>query len=124
MAEVIDHSGQRFGRLVVLRREGSTGGKATWLCACACGTECVVSGEYLRSGHTKSCGCLHRETCRELCRSLSLKHGQSYTPEYRTWVSMKGRCENPTHASYKNYGGRGIRVCPTWLDSFENFLAT
>lgn len=50
-------------------------------------------------------------------------HGLTESPEYRSWCSMKARCCNPRNPSYARYGGRGITVCPRWLDSFENFLA-
>jgi len=49
-------------------------------------------------------------------------HGGTYTPEYRSWQMMKSRCRNPNNASYKNYGGRGIKICKRWINSFENFL--
>lgn len=62
MAEVIDETGNRYGRLVVVQRAGSTPqGKAQWLCECDCGQETVVNGQYLRDGHTTSCGCRQNE---------------------------------------------------------------
>jgi hypothetical protein len=55
-----------------------------------------------------------------------IKHGQSLnnrkTPEYQTWQGMKARCLNPNGRSYRLYGGRGIKVCREWLDSFEAFF--
>lgn len=61
----------------------------------------------------KSCGCLPKTTT---------KHGYSDTPIYHVWESIKSRCLNPTNPHYKNYGGRGIKVCGGWKD-FETFLA-
>lgn len=46
-----------------------------------------------------------------------------YTPEYRAWVNMKQRCYNPKHVAFERYGGRGIKVCNRWLDSYENFIS-
>ena len=68
---LIDLTGQRFGRLTVLERDGSytlySGDSVpTWVCKCDCGTECIVMGRNLRSGATRSCGCLRREVSREL----------------------------------------------------------
>jgi len=57
---MIGLAGQRFGRLVALRACGRRkDGRMRWLCICDCGRECEVGGDCLRSGHTRSCGCLH-----------------------------------------------------------------
>lgn len=50
------------------------------------------------------------------------KHGLSRTQIYSVWSSMRARCENTKHIAFKNYGGRGIKVCKRWL-KFENFFA-
>ena len=50
-------------------------------------------------------------------------HGMSFSPEYKAWCDMLGRCRNPRHPGYKDYGGRGIRVCERWASSFSAFLA-
>jgi hypothetical protein len=183
--------GRRFGRLTVTVE--MLGRRArTFRCDCDCGTECEVLGENLRSGHTKSCGCLSREAATRrhsknrsgiigsrfgkltvigdaapyipqkqarvrvkcdcgkikivhitsLRRGLliscgchrdegivrrSVKHGnarrQQISDEYRTWTNMIGRCENSKSQRYDYYGGRGIKVCARWRESFENFLA-
>lgn len=80
-------------------------------CTCHCGRECVLNGESLKRGSTKSCGCL----------PASIKHGNVGTTEHSTWAAMKGRCLNKNSPAYADYGGRGIRVCERWLD-FRNFL--
>jgi hypothetical protein len=62
---------------------------------------------------------------KELQNRLSLsrvKHGMSYHPLYRVWLSMKSRCNNKKNLKYPRYGGRGIRVCDRW-NKFENFYA-
>lgn len=110
--------GQRFGRLTVLELAPSDKfGKARWKCRCDCGTECIKPARPLIAGESKSCGCLHQESVRR-----PRSHGYARTPVYRVWSAMKGRCENPSDTGYKNYGGRGIKVCTRW-QSFENFLA-
>lgn len=108
-------AGMKFGRLTVLKEVGKDNqGCITWLCRCECGIDVNIGGPSLRKGHTKSCGCLREE--------LSAKHRMSDTRFYRIWVGMKSRTSNPSHASYENYGGRGIVCCPRWRD-FENFKA-
>lgn len=52
-----------------------------------------------------------------------LKHGLSYTPEYRAWQTMRHRCTSPSNPAYPRYGGRGITICDRWLNSPQNFLA-
>jgi hypothetical protein len=110
-----DLTGQRFGRLVVERREGSIDGQAAWICKCDCGGTKRVRGYQLRSGKTASCGCLWLETI--------TKHRLCGTPEYNTWCHMISRCHDSENDSYENYGGRGIVVCDRWRYSFECFLA-
>lgn len=52
-----------------------------------------------------------------------VKHGLSYTSEYRAWQTMRLRCTAPENPAYPDYGGRGITVCDRWSDSVENFVA-
>lgn len=108
-------AGQKFNKLTALERAGfrtlSHCRKSLWKCRCECGVEVIVAQVDLVSGGTKSCGCLigkHKRT-----------HGGTGTPEFRIWDSMRRRCADP---SYKDYGGRGIKVCERWQD-FANFLA-
>lgn len=86
-----------------------------WKCQCICGNFAIVRGDQLKSGHTKSCGCLQKEKVS--------KHGKSKTREYKVWDSMIQRCTNSNDKDYDNYGGRGIRVCQGWRSSFEYFFA-
>lgn len=93
---------------------------------CDCGTLKIVTGKDLVSGNTKACGCLSRELSSQRAPGLygaRVKHGLYLTATYNTWCMMIQRCTNPNHDSFKNYGGRGIRVCPRWRESFEAFLA-
>jgi hypothetical protein len=118
-----DMRDKRFGRLIVLEYAGLHGkGKrqrACWRCVCDCGKKTTVIGHSLRSGHTKSCGCLNREAI----NFSVFKHGMCDIPEYSIWRAMKSRCYGLNNAAFKHYGGRGIRVCQEWNDSFVAFLA-
>jgi len=114
----IDLTGLTFGRLKVIRV--SVPGKAIkWLCLCECGRSVSIQGTHLRSGHTKSCGCLFGE----LRQAGNPTHGKSGTIEYRRWATMLRRCtSNPKAFHYPYYAGRGITVCHRWRESFEDFL--
>lgn len=114
---MIDLTGSRFGRLVVLRRDGSIKTNVAWRCLCDCGQESRVSGNRLRSGHTMSCGCLLAENRKRGTPT----HGMSHTRLFRAWTGMKTRCTNPMARSWPHYGGRGIRLCKEWSESFEAF---
>lgn len=124
-----DLAGQRFGRLVVLRVGRHTRrqrpGKPSvyrryWHCQCDCGNTIEVDAGSLRSGNTKTCGCVGKDRLGILRR----KHGLSviHKHEYSTWYSMINRCHNIKNANYNNYGGRGIVVCESWRDNFPAFL--
>lgn len=84
---------------------------------CNCGIEKLISQDSVRSGHTKSCGCLRKQ----LTRSRTKTHGLADSKEYRVWSGMIQRCTNPNHSRYEDYGGRGITVCDRWL-KFSNFI--
>jgi len=71
----------------------------------------------MKSGSTTSCGCYNKEVAATRLTS----HGMSDSKSYGTWEHMRNRCSNPNNAKFKNYGGRGITVCPRW-DSFDMFL--
>lgn len=115
----LDLTGQRFGMLVALELMGrNERGMARWRCRCDCGAEAVKTLGNLRSGHSKSCGCLRSTTtARE-----KTAHGMYGTPTYKSWSGMLTRCNNPRNHKYPAYGGRGIKVCERW-HAFENFLA-
>lgn len=124
--------GQRYGRLAVLaRRENSRHGHTQWLCACDCGGRVVTAALSLRSGKTKSCGCLLTETRGRNARAgaaklsaTKTKHGHALagTPEYAIWKTMRQRCMNSRCVDFKYYGARGISVCERWGD-FSAFFA-
>jgi hypothetical protein len=112
-------TGRRFNRLLVLSHAANKGGRTHWLCRCDCGAEKTVDGGSLVSGNTKSCGCLTVEAAKQRLTT----HGRTGSPEHWSWFAMRVRCNNPKSIQFHNYGGRGIRVCERWLNSFENFLA-
>lgn len=116
-----DLTGQRFGRLVVLREGCSKNGIIKWVCRCDCGNEKEILAGSLRNGATKSCGCLIREISSERSKKRFTTHGMRKSKEYTSWSNMKARCYNPKDISYKNYGARGITVCDAWLHDFEKF---
>lgn len=121
MSLKLNLKGQRFGRWTVLKRTSSRRWGSYWVCICDCGTRKEVSQGSLRRGDTRSCGCLRVEVVRALFQTHG--HGHPISPEYRAWRNMINRCERPATKEFKDYGARGIRVCPRWRSSFENFLA-
>lgn len=115
--------GYKFDRLTVVEDCGvqivSKKKQRVWKCKCVCGNIVFVTTSKLNNGSKRSCGCL-------MIESLgigSFKHGKSHSKEFNTWMGIKQRCCNSNYHSYKNYGGRGIKVCDRWLQSFENFYA-
>lgn len=111
-------AGTVFGRLTVIGDAAQKGTNSCSRCRCECGKEVVVVNYSLRSGHTRSCGCLSREATGARFR----KHGKAGSKLYDVWSAMRKRCENPADPAYGRYGGRGITVCKRWA-SFVNFLA-
>ncbi len=123
--QLLDLTGQRFGKLAVIKRAPNQGPWVMWRCMCTCGNESVVRGNSLRNG-TRSCGCLHfaPETGAKIGASLAT-HGHKRegkpSPTYVSWQAMCQRCLIPKSSSYPMYGGRGITVCERW-SKFTNFL--
>lgn len=118
--------GLKFGRLLAIgpieRKKSSTGGKRIiWLCECQCGNTAQVSDVCLRFNGTKSCGCAVKDHALRNAKRLT-KHGLYKSPEYETWKRMRRRCNDTTSPEYKNYGGRGIRVCDEWQNDFRAFF--
>lgn len=115
-----DRTGEKYGRLTALslveRREDRA---HIWRWQCECGAQKDISIKCVRSGHTKSCGCL----AKEVLRSRNMTHGLSKkeAKTYKTWKDARARCYNENNQDYMNYGGRGIKMSPSW-DSFESFF--
>lgn len=112
-------TGQRFGRLVVIKHLGklTSGGSGLhyWLCKCDCGNETSVYGGHLRLGRIVSCGCY--------CRERTTTHASCKHQLYRVWRGMIHRCHNEQSPEYANYGGRGVVVCQGWRSSPHSFFA-
>ena len=102
--------GDKFGRLTVVK---VTRGVMAISCRCVCGTRVAPHRGNLIAGRTRSCGCLHHERI--------TRHGQQGSPEYAIWQAVVQRCTNKKNRSYKNYGGRGIKLYPAWRD-FRVFI--
>lgn len=119
MAKIINLTGSVFGRLTALEISGRRCGQLKWKCICECGSTTEVFGAALRSGHTRSCGCLNDEILANRARTHGKSRSGEFQKEYTAWCSMKTRCKS----SRKDYGGRGIRVCDRWKNSFEDFLS-
>ena len=108
---LVIHSGDRFGSLVVtalLKRRAINGNKR-YRCRCDCGREKIIDRARLKR-NTRHCG-----------YKCGLKEYVTNQPEYWIRNAMIQRCYNRKKIGYKNYGGRGIKVCKRWRDSFANF---
>jgi hypothetical protein len=109
-----DITGNRYGKLIVIKRvKSDKQNNSRWLCQCDCGNTTITRKNALKSGQTKSCGCIHIKR--------STIHGMSNTPTYRSWCHLKERCDNKSFKRFKDWGGRGITYDPRWND-FINFF--
>ncbi len=123
------HSRQRDskGRVIAQNRELFIGLKFNLLtiialsdnplklkCKCDCGSIKDIATASLKASKVRSCGCLQRKAV--------TKHGYSRSSEYHNYHTMINRCYNSSADNYEDYGGRGIKVCERWLESFTNFL--
>lgn len=124
MIPVVVEPGKVFGRLTVIERgEKAENGERRWRCRCECGKERSVRVNSLRSGRSRSCGCLSRDTAAKVHLKHGATRGRGKTPEYEAWTHMIQRCENLNVVNYESYGGRGIEVCDRWRKSFAAFLS-
>ena len=112
-------AGDRFTRLVVICALGSERGHSIASVKCDCGKEFKARISCLKSGNTKSCGCLSPDATKK----SHTTHGQTDSPTYICYHNMIRRCCDSSNKAYKNYGGRGITVCESWKSGFENFFA-
>lgn len=121
MPSLINIIGIRLGKLTAIKRVAG-GRQPRYLFACDCGNKKKISGADVRSGKTTSCGCVRQE----VARTRMTVHGHAsragLTQEYHAWRNMIQRCENKKNSHYKDYGGRGIKVCKRW-HKFEAFIS-
>jgi hypothetical protein len=117
MGQIINLTGQTFGRWHVDSMSHQVGKMVYWTCICECGTKRAVFGADLKRGGSLSCGCL----ARELRAGRMTTHGMAKEGTehlgYRNWINARSRCNNPNDTMYHLYGGRGIHMCAQW----ENF---
>lgn len=124
MAKFLDLSGQRFGLLQALERDGELV-PPRFRVRCDCGTEKSVRADHLRLGKTISCGCEHKRRSSARASNMhvaNVTHAASGTRAYTVWYGMRQRCFNRRANSYDQYGARGITICERWAE-FANFLA-
>lgn len=129
MYKFVDLTGKKFGKLTVIKRVGVDKGRnILWLCKCDCGNEIIVNRGGLKNGSIKSCGCLLRETAKNKIiqynknrrKYKNLPYDKTQYTLYNVWTKMMDRCYNKKSPRYKDWGGRGIKVCKGW-HNFENF---
>jgi hypothetical protein len=117
-----DISNKRFGKLIAIKRiniKDSKGyNRAYWVCQCDCGNIKNIDLSSLKKEKVKSCGCYNKQ--------IHFKHGHTVggiiSKEFESWRAAIDRCNRINNASYSNYGGRGIKVCDRWINSFSNFF--
>lgn len=120
MPQIIDLSGQRFGKLIVLCFLFRRNKHSVFKCLCDCGKETEVLSNNLRRKHTTSCGC-ESEKNKIVFVENGIKHGLRSHPLYESWIGMRNRCYYKKHNRYRNYGGKGIKVCEEWQNNFMAF---
>ena len=106
--------GERFNFLTAIKFSHIENKHLYWIFKCDCGKEKTILVDSVKRGSSKSCGCLMKH-------GNNFKHGMYKTGTYECWINMKKRCLNKNYSRYKDWGGRGIKVCPRWM-KFENFL--
>lgn len=117
---IIELTNKKIGNLTILKQtQKDKSGHSRFICKCDCGNEIIVLATNLLKNHTRSCGCRKGNYITD----KKTKHGMSKNSRiYRIYSKMKCRCCNPTNPAYKNYGGRGIKVCDEWLDKDNGFI--
>lgn len=115
--KLVNLVGKKFGRLLVVEKATPLNGRTRWLCKCDCGNNCIVHGSSLKTGNTTSCGCYKTENAKRLYSTVR----QNDKHLYAVWNGIKQRCNNPNNSSFHNYGGRGIKICDSWANCYENF---
>lgn len=121
-----DLTGQKFGRLTVIRQNGFTQPnkhghrKAIWYCLCDCGNFVDRTTDVLKKGRS-SCGCRQKEILKNMAER-NITHNMTHTRLYRIYKSMYGRCYYKSSQRYNAYGGRGIVMCDEWKNDKVKFF--
>lgn len=123
----VDRIGKQYGRLKVIGGgqdfpEPNGRVRPAWVCQCSCGNTVTVRGDDLHSGRTQSCGCYQLDRIAESLTTHGEGGKRTKTVEYYIWSGMIQRCVNEKDQFFENYGGRGIKICDRWRNSFECFL--
>lgn len=106
----LDLIGVKIGKLTAVSKAESEKGHSRFVCLCECGNTRTVDGYDFKRGRCKSCGCHKRTT-------MAFRDH----PLYDIWKGIKARCRDKGNVGYKNYGGRGVRVCDEWRKDFFTF---
>lgn len=116
--------GKQIYRLTVIAGPTKGGdGRVRWKCKCRCGKTKIIRDTHLKPPYVRSCGCLLKENALFKGKNssiLKLRH-EEYRTEFASWQTMLQRCYRKDAINYERYGGRGIRVCKRWKNSFLNF---
>lgn len=112
MSKEIDITGQRFGKLIAIKPMFKKGSCWYWLFRCDCGKEKVIRKNSVKNGIVISCGCYKNKKLLQ----VNTKHGLWNNRIYHIYRGIYRRCMNLKCSNYKNYGGRGIKICNEWLD--------
>ena len=115
--QIKDLTGLKFGNLTVISNYGKIKGSTYWQCQCDCGKIKIMNHYNLLNGKSTSCGCLKGQ---KISKNKST-HDKTNTKIYKLWLGIKARCNNINNPKYKNYGGRGIKVCNEWQNDFMSF---
>lgn len=126
--------GNVYGRLTVESEAEKLGRQKRYNCICLCGNKTVSFGFSLKSGDSKSCGCIAAEKAKERWKTPTQEmrqvlidantnrtHGLSKHSIYRAWADIKRRCLDTEYEWYPSYGGRSIDICDRWMSS-TNFI--
>lgn len=113
-----DLIGQKFWNLTIIERVGTyKNRKIKYKCQCDCGNITYSDITSLKTGNTKSCGCIKSK----FIENLNKTHNESKTRLYKIWIGIKKRCYNPNCHSYHYYGKKGITMDNNWKKNFNSF---
>lgn len=115
---MLDLTGMRFGKLLVLRKGEIKFRYLYWFCLCDCGVEKDFRGSHLKAGAIRSCGC---EGAIKYSHGMTRDKNGIRTKIYGVWQGIKTRCCNPNSYAFKDYGARGITICDEWKNNFQKF---